>query len=624
MKLFRSFTAIGLVFAPCASAITVAEINGNRYFPSFNSAVTNLTGLVTAVNFGVWIRSTEPDDDETTSESIMIIGLSVWDYSPGDLISLDGTVSNSTVGFEINSDTIRFHSPRNVRVISKGNPVKPVLIGGFTTGIIGNKDMRPPTEQYSRLDNGNVLGFPNNLVHVSDVNPRLQPRQYGMDFFQSLLGELVTITNVTALGRRAKDNSFTGPHIWVYGNWTVTGRNSRGGLTVTDGDANPETIILFDPNDFTKNPNNTKLGDSLTDVTGVIDWIFGHYYLRPVTAPRIKSSRAPALPPPFGANSSGRCDALSVANYNLDYFVPEDSRIPLIVNHIATYLRNPSVIFIQGVEDDSGPANDGTVSANLTLSNLTQALKERTGIPYDFVNIDPVNNADDVLQGTNIRSAYLFNPREVRLHEPNPGNTTDLEAVLPGPSLRFNPGRIHLPLVFKNSPKPLVAQWETIDGQANFFTVNVHWQSYWTERYTLEGNWRPPVDRNVEEHIIQANVTGSLIAQILAQDENAAIIAAGEFREFAFVQGLERFVQISGLQDLDVLAGIPELERYTSTWEPACGSQAQLDHMYVSPSIAKRVGKGDFEHVHVNTWASEENVASFQDPTVARLNVCKR
>ncbi len=336
------------MLAPCALCITVAEINGNRYFPPFSGSFTNLTGLVTATGYGsTWIRSTQPDEDESTSESIMVFSLMFpWDPEPGDIINFDGTVTNQTGPWKINYFPYRLYGPHNARIISKGNPVKPVVMGASTSGIIGNKDMRPPTEQYSILDKGDVFGLSNGTARISDANPQLQPTQFGMDFFQSLLGELVTIKNVTALGRRATDNTLTGPHIWVYGNWPVTGENSGGGLTVTDRDANPETIILFDPNDGTSNPNDTKLGDSLTDVTGIIDWMAGNYYLRPLTAPSVKSSRAPALPPLSGVKSNGRCNALSVASYNLDEFAPSDSRTPHIVNHIATYLGDPSVIFI--------------------------------------------------------------------------------------------------------------------------------------------------------------------------------------------------------------------------------------------------------------------------------------
>ncbi|KAL9012013.1 MAG: hypothetical protein Q9173_003184 [Seirophora scorigena] len=609
-------TAFGLILSPLTSAITVADITGTRYLsPLSGSAFTNLTGLVTAKGpNGLWIRSTQPDDDERTSESVYVFSRTVGaNLAAGDIITLDGNVTEfrSSSAYLFLTEVT---SPRNVRVVSKGNPVEPVVLGARTSAIIGEKDVSPPTEQYSGLDNGDVFGVPNNVSRVSQVNPELEPNTYGMDFFESLSGELVTIQGVTALGRQA--NRFGDQ--WVYGNWPVTGQNSRGGLTVTDRDSNPETIIVGSPLDGTRNPNTTKLGDSLTDITGIVQYNFGFYSILPLTAPSVKSSQSPALPPPSRIKSNGRCNKLTVADYNIENFTPGNSRIPLVVDHIATYLGAPSIVFVQEVQDNSGATNDGTVDANLTLSGLTQALQERTGIPYLFVDVDPVNNADGGQPGGNIRNAYLFNPGEVRLYKPNPGSSTDANAVLPGPSLLFNPGRIDVPPAFRSSRKPLVAQWETVDGKGNFFTVNVHWTSKGGSS-SLQGGPRPPVNGGIDERNAQANVTGSFIAQILAQDENAAVIAAGDFNEFSFVEPLERFVQISGLQELDVVSGVPEVERYTYTFG---SSQQQLDHMYVSPSVARRVGKKDFEHVHVNTWAAEEEVASDHDPTVASLNVC--
>ncbi|KAL9599249.1 MAG: hypothetical protein Q9219_003951 [cf. Caloplaca sp. 3 TL-2023] len=625
MRLLHTFAAFGLILAPYGLAITVAELTGNRYkSPYRGSSFTNLTGLVTSVGYYTMIRSLQPDDDESTSESIGVLGFFFGERSrAGDIVTFDGTVYYDSRSSILDLYTYPIIAPHNFRLVSRGNPVEPVEMGSLTSGIIGNKDMRPPTEQYNRLD-GNVFGFPNNVARVSEVNPLLEPRKYGMDFFQSFSWELVTITNVTALGRPSRDRTFTGPHQWVYGNWPVTGSNARGGLTVTDRDANPEAVILFDPIDGTIAPYNTKLGDSLTDITGVIEYEFGVFYIRPLTAPRIKASRSPALPPPSAIKSNGRCDSLSVADYNLENFAPGDSRIPLIVNHIATYLGAPSIIFLEGVEDNSGPKDDGTVDANLTLSGLTQALKARSGIPYEFIDINPVNNADGLEYGSNIRSAYVFNPRELRLRDPNPGNATDINVVLPGPSLRFNPGRIDAPKVFEYCRKPLVAQWETVDGKGMFFTINIQWTSK-SGATSLQSDWRPPWNGGIIQRNAQANVTGTFIDHILAQDKNAAIIAAGDFAEFSFVEPLKRFVPISKLQDLDVLSNIPGVERYTSTsGNDASGTQEQLTHMFVSPSVARFVKEKDYEHVHVNTWVAKDDAASDYDPSIARLNVCRR
>ena len=378
----------------------------------------------------------------------------------------------------------------NVQLISKGNPVEPILLEISTSGIIGDKDMRPPTKQYNKLDNGDVFGIPNEVARISEVNAQLEPTKYGMNFFQSLFGELVTVHNVTAMRRQARDFSLTGPHLWVYGDWPVTGNNGRGGFTVTDRDANPVTILLFDPQDGISNSNHIKLGDLLTDITGVIDYIAYQCYIRPVTASSIKSSRFSVLPSPSAIRFNGRCNALSIANYNLENIAPDDRRIPLVVNQISTFLDAFSIILMQEVEDSSDAANDDTVDADLTLSDLTQALKKRIGILYRFVNVDSINNADGVEIGTNIRSVYIFNPLQVRLYHLNPGNSTDINSVLPGPSLRFNPGRIDAPPTFDHSPKPLAAQWETIDREGIFFTVNVEWIPKYG-RGSLQSDVRP-------------------------------------------------------------------------------------------------------------------------------------
>lgn len=620
MKLPLRLTALELVITPCALAITVAEITGNKYLsPLVGAPFTNLTGLVTAP-IGGWIWSPEPDDDESTTESIQVFSIPFGEFAAGDIVTIDGRVYGLSRRSTNELYTTSIIAPHKVRLVSKRNHVEPVPLGASTSGVIGNKDMRPPTEQYNRLDNGNVFGVPNDVARVSEVNPRLEPTKYGMDFFQSLSGELVIIHNVTALGRQAKDYSYTGPHLRVYGNWPVTGSNARGGLTVTDRDANPETIILFDPLDGTSNPNTTKLGDTLTDVTGIIDYIFGEFYIWPLTAPSIKSSLSPTLPSPSALKSNRGCKAISFADYDLEDFALGDPRTPPIVNHIATYLGAPSIIALQGVEDDSGPTDDGTVDANLTLSSLTHALKERAGIPYDFVNINPLDHADGYPLGSNIRSAYLFNPREVRLHKPKPWNSTDINSILPGPSLRFNPRRIDAPPAFDYCTKPLSAQWETIDGKGVFFTVNVQWTSK-DGSTTLQSDLRLPWNGVMMERNIQANVTGSFIAQILAQDRDAAVITLGNFNEYAFAEPMKRLVQNSKLQDMDILSGIPEVERYTSNG--VFGGQQQLTHTFVSPSVAKLDVKEDYEHVHVNTWAAKEDAASEYDPSLEILNVCK-
>ncbi len=50
-----------------------------------------------------------------------------------------------------------------------------------------------------------------------------------MDFWESLSGELVTVQKPVAI---AKPNSYG--ETWVVGNWPTTGKNARGGLTLSN------------------------------------------------------------------------------------------------------------------------------------------------------------------------------------------------------------------------------------------------------------------------------------------------------------------------------------------------------------------------------------------------------
>jgi len=79
---------------------------------------------------------------------------------------------------------------------------------------------------------------------------------------------------------------------------------------------------------------------------------------------------------------------------------------------------------------------------------------------------------------------------------------------------------------------------------------------------------------------------------------------------------METYAAQAGLVDADAAAGIPTEERYSYLFDM---NTQELDHMFISPSLA---GKASFEHVHANSWASDADVVSDHDPSVALLNVC--
>jgi predicted extracellular nuclease len=148
------------------------------------------------------------------------------------------------------------------------------------------------------------------------------------------------------------------------------------------------------------------------------------------------------------------------------------------------------------------------VSANLTLSTLSQAINAvNPSVSYAFTNIDPTDDTNGGQPGGNIRTAYLFDPKVLRLRSSNPGTATSANEVLPGPTLKYNPGLIDpLNPAWTSSRKPLVAQWETLDGSASFITVNVHFASKGGSS-SFHGDARPPVNGDVDVRLAQANIT---------------------------------------------------------------------------------------------------------------------
>lgn len=143
----------------------------------------------------------------------------------------------------------------------------------------------------------------------------------------------------------------------------------------------------------------------------------------PFTAPKITASPGLSVPPST-IKPSDRKHVITIGDYNVslgrwkafgrlihahkvENLAPDSGHLPIVANHIAKYLNTPDIMFVQEIQDDSGPTDDGVVSANLTLTTLVNAIQKESGISYSFVDIAPVNNQDGGQPGGNIRQAYL-------------------------------------------------------------------------------------------------------------------------------------------------------------------------------------------------------------------------
>ncbi|KAF8895444.1 Endonuclease/exonuclease/phosphatase [Infundibulicybe gibba] len=597
---------VATTYITAAASTTIADIQGSAFLsPLVGQTVQNVIGVVTAkASNGFYISGDRVKDPRVSNGLFVFSTPSLSLVSVGDKISLGGKVAEfRSATSPDNLFTTELDSPTNITIISSNNTLTPLVLG---------KDRSPPTEQLSALDTGHdgFLSVPNNRSRVSIVNATLQPNKFGMDFWESLEGQLVTIPKPIATDFQ---NSFG--EFWVYGDWKITGKNSRGGISITFGpggvpDGNPETVIIGSPLDKTKNPK-VAVGVGLSDITGVVAYHSDHNHHPDRNIPPTK----------IQPKAKDAC-SLTFGDYNVENMTPKSTHIPTVASQISTSLLAPDLMFIQEIQDNSGATDDGTVIANLTLSTLVAAIAKVNNVTYDFIDIAPVDGQDGGEPGGNIRQAYLYRPEKLSLVPGSPaGGSLDSVEVVPAakkgkPTLNFNPGRIDpTNAAWNASRKPLVAAWRTAKGD-ELFTINLHLTSKGGSS-TTQGDARPPVNLPVAQRTSQVEAVSTFVKSILAQDSKANIIVAGDFNEFVQTRSVAASLEAI-LTDIDEAANIRDVERYTYVFDQ---SSQQLDHVFISNAIKHR--KLEFEHIHVNNWSPTLAArVSDHDPSVGQIHVC--
>lgn len=135
-------------------------------------------------------------------------------------------------------------------------------------------------------------------------------------------------------------------------------------------DANPEAILIGTPLDGSKNPNGTKLGDTLEEITGVVSYAFGFYRILPQKALKVSGSAEPALPAGTELVQGEGCSEFTFGVYNVENMSPQSEHLPLVADHIVNYLKTPSVMFLEEVQDNNGPTNDAGKRENNLISHV--------------------------------------------------------------------------------------------------------------------------------------------------------------------------------------------------------------------------------------------------------------
>jgi predicted extracellular nuclease/2',3'-cyclic-nucleotide 2'-phosphodiesterase (5'-nucleotidase family) len=568
----------------------ISDIQGAGLVSDLVGDAVVTTGIITAVDSnGFYLQDATGDGNDATSDAIFVFTGTRPTAVAGDAIRVAGTVTEFTPGGAAsgNQSTTQLSTITNLTVLSQGNALPAATQ-------IGEGGRAIPTSA------------------IDDDPTTFDPAADGLDFFESLEGMRVSVDNLQVT---EGTNSF-GEVFGVSG--PATGLSERGTLNIAADDFNPERIQFnFDTGIFAGPPPQLDVGDGVANVTGVLSYAFGNYEILPTQAlAGITRGGLQAETTSITASAT----QLTIASYNVLNLDPNDAdgdadmadgRFDAVARHIVQNMGTPDILGLQEIQDNSGSANDGTVSASQTLQMLIDAIDRLDDgmvngtSGYAFIDntfiVDGVSGGEP---GGNIRTAYLYNTDRVSLVD---GSVRTIGTQAPGGT-------------FEDARLPLVADF-TFNGQT-VTVINNHFSSKGgsapilgtTQPFEeLQNSLDPLVNGSLDERLAQATAVSYEVSQLLAADPNARVAVVGDFNEFEFVRPLQ-ILEEAGLTNLTNT--LPENERYSFIFQ---GNSQSLDHVLVSDALA---GGAQFDAVHVNAeFAATAQRASDHDPLVAGVTI---
>lgn len=543
--------------------VTIGEIQGLSHTSPYVTARLKTEGVVTAIDSnGFYIQSAAgaSDGDSRTSDGIFVFtGRAPTGIAQGDLLRIEATVSEFRPG----------NDSRNLTITQLTNPVIAKL-GAATIEpiVIGHDGLQPPT---ATIDNDGFAVY--------------DPGQDGIDFWESLEGMYVTVAAPRVV---ANTNGFGETYVVADNGRDATGNNSRGGLTIANGDYNPERLQLDeDSGIFDGFDAVFSQGDRLADVKGVISYAFQSYELLVTEA--VSVTRDVTLTREVTQLRESAAH-LSVATYNLENLSASDGAEKLfsLAQDIVENLRAPDILAVQEIQDADGAGTAAGLSGVPTAQALIEAIIEMGGPRYAYVEIAPTaNNSTGGEPNANIRNGFFYDPSRVSLVE---GSVQLIEDP-----------------AFAGSRRPLAASFEFRDETVTL--VNVHL----TSRLGSDPLWgatQPPLDAGDATRTAQAQAVRNWIDAKLGVDAAAKIAVLGDFNGFSWEGSVSALTSGGKLQDLNTL--LPAEERYSYMFD---GNAQAIDHIVATNNLV-RVAR--YDAVHINAELPEAlQISSDHDPQLA-------
>lgn len=580
---------------------SIRDIQGKSHkSPLVDQGVTKVKGIVTSISNdkyqkGFFIQDPNPDNDPATSEGIFVKYSTTSNVKVGDSVSVDGTVKELLNGTNEDGLLETTIEASNVKVESSNNPL-PAAIAIDLKGTLLNN-----------IDNDNFTSF--------DIN------EDSIDYFESLEGMLVKIVDPLIVGAGEKYGE-----IYVVPNNGVGSEHQRtpnGGIKALLDDFNPEAITIDDviipitgsDKKFIDPNLKIKVGDSFekdangkVEIAGVMSYGFGKYkFLNTQALPKIL---------PTGLDREVTTIAkednkLTVATYNIENFNKLDQdKVNKVARGIVENLKTPDIVGLIEVQDNDGETSGGNTDASQSYSALIAAIKNLSGVDYEFTDIAPEDGKDGGAPKGNIRNGFIYRKDRVSLVNKNKGDAKTAVSV-DGNGLSVNPGRIDPNNeAFNASRKPLIAEFE-FKGEKVFIIAN-HLNSKGGDG-SLFGNVQPPVRTSEVQRHKQATIINSFIKELQTKVANANVVTLGDLNDFEFSETLNK---LKGTELTNMLDKLSVNERYTYIYS---GNSQVLDHVLVSNNL---FDKAIVDIVHINSQFTEGyGRVSDHDPVLVQLDL---
>jgi endonuclease/exonuclease/phosphatase family metal-dependent hydrolase len=571
---------------------TIQDIHGSTYLSPFaGQQVTGVAGVVTAVattgsGRGFWFQDPHPDRHKVGSAGLFVFtGSKSPVVAVGDSVAVSGLVSDfhpdAPAATSVDLATTEL-GKATWTIQSSGNALPAAVV------------LRPDSVPFQMSAD---LGG-------ADIEAKtLQPKRYALDFYKSLESVRVEVDNARVVG---PTDSFG--ELYVTSKPNVD-RTPRGGMifpSYADRDTGRIEVVTVPGGPAAPDAN---VGDKLVGATvGPLNYSeFGGYEIEASTVGALKSG---GITPDVTAKQ--RPKQLAIATYNVENLAPTDpaSKFAALAKGVVTNLASPDIVAVEEVQDNDGATDDGVVAADVTLTDLTNAIVAAGGPRYDWREIDPVNDADGGQPGGNIRQAFLFNPQRVSFVDiPGGDSTTPITVTAQHgrPQLSASPGRIDPDNTdaWAASRKPLAGEF--LFQGAPVFVVANHFVSKLGDTPD-EGRFQAPVRSSEVQRTLQAQEVRDFVGSVEKIDHSANVVVLGDLNDYQF--STTAHVLTSGHALTDLIDTLPRDQQYTYDFD---GQSEVLDHILTSPSISRF----DYDVVHIN--AEFTNQTSDHDPQVVRI-----